>query len=640
MCGFAGIVSAGGEAPQLHLVERMAAQLGHRGPDDSGSYAAGQVAFAFRRLSILDLTPSGHQPLLSPDGKVAMVFNGEIYNFAELRRELRALGHEFHSTGDSEVLLAAYLEWGADCLPRLNGMWAFLIHDGRTGTVFGARDRFGVKPLFHVATEGRHYFASEIKALQVVLPAACDVAWPRVAAWLAAGNLEAVPADTGTLFSAVRQVEPGTWFEVDRGGTLRSQRYWSLPEEGEEGGGGTIEDFAELLMDAVSLRLRSDVPVGVALSGGMDSTTIISAMARLRTAMAAGLHGRSPLHAFSYMSPAHDESRYIHSTIAQTGATLHTVTSSPERFWEGLPEIIRFHDEPVHSATAWIGFEIYRAARAAGVPVLLVGQGADETLGGYPSYFPEWWQALLRRGRIGKAIREMVDYSRGHGISPLRTGLVESLRFTLQTAARFAAYRTLTSRRRWQRGYPYRHLLGADLARQLPELAYAPSGDLRAALVHGTTRTPLPLYLRIEDRNSMAHSVEARLPFLDYRLVSLAFRLSGEWKISGRWNKQILRQGTRGLVPDLVRERVDKMGFPTMMAEWFRHLLRGRMEAMLQSAEFARTGLFNPQAARHLLADHVAGREDASRALLGLAQTTIWLRELAARSAAGAVNPG
>lgn len=640
MCGFAGIISAAGEPARIAAVERMAAQLGHRGPDDSGSYAAGQVAFGFRRLSILDLTPSGHQPLLSPDGKVAMVFNGEIFNFAELRQELSALGHQFHSTGDSEVLLAAYLEWGADCLPRLNGMWAFLIHDGRTGTVFGARDRFGVKPLFHVATEGRHYFASEIKALHAVLPAACEVAWPRVAAWLAAGNLEALPADTGTFFSAVRQVEPGTWFEVDRGGTLRTQRYWSLPEEEEAEDPVTAEEFAGLLVDAVSLRLRSDVPVGVALSGGMDSTAIICAMARLRTAMAAGHHGRSPLHAFSYMSPAHDESRYIHSTIAQTGATLHTVTSTPERFWEGLPEITRFHDEPVHSATAWIGFEIYRAARAAGVPVLLVGQGADETLAGYPSYFPEWWQTLLRRGQIGRAIREIEDYSRGHGSSVLRMGLAESLRFTLQTAARFAAYRALTSGRRLQHSYPYRHLLGADLARQLPEPAQAPSGDLRAALVHGTTRTPLPLYLRIEDRNSMAHSVEARLPFLDYRLVSMAFRLSGGRKISGRWNKQILRQATRGLVPDLVRERVDKMGFPTTMAEWFRQPLRANLDAMFRSAEFAGTGLFNAGAARQLLDEHVAGRQDASRALFGLAQASVWLRELAARADAGAVSSG
>ncbi|HUG28411.1 MAG TPA: asparagine synthetase B, partial [Gemmatimonadales bacterium] len=246
----------------------MAATLAHRGPDDLGSHAAGQVALGFRRLSILDLTPAGHQPIVSPDGRVAMVFNGEIYNFAELRQELRARGHAFQSTGDSEVLLAAYLEWGRECLSRLNGMWAFLIHDTRNDTVFGSRDRFGVKPLYHVSAEGRHYFASEIKALQAVLPVAREVAWPRLAAFLAAGNLEALPADTTTFFSAVHEIEPGTWLEVTRDGHLRTGRYWNLPEESRGGGGSPVDEFEEILLDSVSLRLRSDVPVGVALSGG------------------------------------------------------------------------------------------------------------------------------------------------------------------------------------------------------------------------------------------------------------------------------------------------------------------------------------------------------------------------------------
>lgn len=632
MCGFAGVVGALGEPPHVRTAEWMAAQLSHRGPDDTGSFAADHVALAFRRLSILDLSPNGHQPVLSPDGQVAMVFNGEIFNYAELRDELRALGHAFRSTGDSEVLLAAYLEWGVGCLPRLNGMWAFLVYDGRRGTVVGSRDRFGVKPLYHLRSQGRHYFASEIKALQAVVPEALEVAWPRVAAYLAAGSLESLPDDTATFFRAVSQVEPGTWFEIGRDGSLRTQRYWSLPEEQDDDDDPRIpEGYGELFGDAVSLRLRSDVPVGVSLSGGMDSTAIICAMAKLREARGGDHHADRALHAFSYMSPGHDESQYIHRTIAQTGATLHRVESSAEQCWDGLPEITRFHDEPVHSATAWIGFEIYRAARAAGVPVLLVGQGADETLGGYPSYFPEWWQTLLRRGHLREAMAQMTDFARGHGTTLARAGVGEALRFTLQTAGRLAVYRALMGQRRQRRAYPYRHLLGAGLAAMLPDAPQVPSGDLRQALVHGTTRTPLPLYLRLEDRNSMAHSVEARLPFLDYRLVAMAFRLSGQWKIRGRWNKYLLREATRGLVPDLVRERVDKMGFPTTMAAWFRQPLRARLDDLFRSPEFVSSGLYDPPRARQLLAEHAAGRQDASRALFGLVQSAVWLRGVAER---------
>lgn len=630
MCGLAGIVGRPGEEAPVALVERMAGTLLHRGPDDHGVHAAGSVALGFRRLSILDLTPAGHQPFLSPDGRVAMVYNGEIYNYAELREELRALGHDFRSTGDSEVLLAAYLQWGVECLPRLNGMWAFLIHDGRTGVVFGARDRFGVKPLFHTEEGGRHYFASEIKAFHAVAPASRDVDPVRVATFLAAGRLEWLEADGRTFFRAVREVPPGSWFQLEPGGALRTGTFWTLPEEevAESDEGDLARAFREVFLDAVALRLRSDVPVGVSLSGGLDSTAIISAMARMRDAAGA----TTPLHAFSYLSPGHDETRYVTSTLEQTRATAHAVEFGPDRWWRQMPAILAAHDEPVHSATASVGYEIYRAAAAQGVKVMLVGQGADETWGGYPSYFDDHWYSLLRGGRLAEAVREIGDFSAGHGGSRGRRLAASLLRFVLTTAGRLAAYRALMAPRQHARAYPWASLLSPELRRLLPERVPAPPRGLRAALVHGTTRTPLPLYLRIEDRNSMAHSVEARLPFMDYRLVSLAFRLSGRWKVRGRWNKYLLRQGARGVMPEVVRTRVDKMGFPTQMNGWIRRELAPELDALLAGPSFAQRGWFAPSAARAALERHRAGQVEAGSALFNLAQTELWLEGLATRS--------
>lgn len=628
MCGFAGIVAPAGEVAPVALAERMASTLHHRGPDDAGRHGGGSVAFGFRRLSILDLSPAGHQPFQSPDGQVTLVFNGEIYNYRELRESLTARGHRFRSTGDTEVLLTAYLEWGTGCFERLNGMWALLIHDARTGTVIGSRDRFGVKPLFHVAEGGYHYFASEIKALHLAVPASREVDQQRLARLLAAGNLESFPDDGATFFRRVRQVEPGSFFELDGGGTLRTSRFWTLPQEEEIPEPDPVATFRDLFLDAVALRLRSDVPVGVSLSGGMDSTAIISAMARLRGRQDAGTPG--PLHAFTYHSPGHDESRFVASTLQLTGATAHPVACSPRQCWDTLPTVLAFHDEPIHSATASVSFEIYRAARAAGVTVMLVGQGADETLGGYPSYFSDYWDTLLRERSWRRFLEELDDYSAGHGG---HRGLLVAramLRSLLVIAGRLAVYRRFRAGARRTRAYPYAGLLAPELRRTLPrEVADPPSG-LRAALVHGTTRTPLPLYLRLEDRNSMAHSVEARLPFLDYRLVSLAFRLGNAWKIRGRWNKILLREASTGLVPDAVRWRVDKMGFPTRMSDWLRGELRGDLEALFSDPGFGQGGLVAPAAARQLLADHASGRCQAGGALFHLAQAEFWLRGLAA----------
>src|SRR5262245_4694092 len=302
----------------------MTRLLAHRGPDDHGVFSENAVALVFRRLAILDLAPSGHQPMLSRDGRHVIVFNGEIYNFIELREELQGLGHAFHSTGDTEVLLAAYRQWGAECLQRLNGMWAFLIYDRVERRLFGARDRFGVKPLYHCLSSGWLMFASEIKAIRDSNRVRPGFNWRTITQYLLDDRLD---ASERTFYLGIEQVPAGTAFEADAAGRMRSWRYWSLPAAAEDAGESADppETYRALFEDAVRLRMRSDVPVGVQLSGGLDSTSIISSMARQLGATA---QKRERLHAFCYMAPQFDETPQIRATLRQTGAHLVALDSS------------------------------------------------------------------------------------------------------------------------------------------------------------------------------------------------------------------------------------------------------------------------------------------------------------------------
>jgi asparagine synthase (glutamine-hydrolysing) len=296
MCGFAGILAFGGRHADPDVIGAMTHVIQHRGPDDHGYFVDGCAGFGFRRLSILDLSPSGHQPMKSADGRYVLVFNGEIYNYIELRRELQELGYTFKSSGDTEVLLSAYVAWGKDCLRKLNGMWAFLIYDTLERRVFGSRDRFGVKPHNMYRTPERAVFASEIKSIihSGYFPEATN--WETASTFLIQGRLD---INDQTLFNNIERIPAGSAFELDSDGSYRVWHYWSLNDLVEVDIKDPVSEFGALFEDAVRLRMRSDVPVGVTLSGGLDSTSIACAMARLRDAAGAA----TPLWAFSYMAP-------------------------------------------------------------------------------------------------------------------------------------------------------------------------------------------------------------------------------------------------------------------------------------------------------------------------------------------------
>lgn len=596
-------------------VERMADSLFHRGPDDSGIYLDASVGMGFRRLSILDLSEAGHQPMVTADQQYVLVFNGEIFNYVELRAELITLGYEFRSSGDSEVLLAAYREWGRECLAKLNGMWAFVIYDRRRRCLFGSRDRFGVKPLYVSRVDGVVQFASEIKALRASGYLRTGINWKTAAAFLLEGRLD---SQAETFYEGIEEIPPGSGFEVGLDGTWQQWLFWSLESLSPTIVENPADTFADLFEDSVRIRMRSDVPVGVCLSGGLDSTAIICAAARQQDE--GGARSREALQAFCYMAKEFDESRYIADTLAQTHAQLRQLETSPSELWSDLQKLLWFQDEPVHTMTAVVGYQLMRLAASHGIRVVLNGQGADETIAGYSSYFQDYWVSLIQRGRVGDAWRAITEYSQAHGGSASQRFKEAVVRCVSWKLHKVHAYRNWAQARRQARLRENRWYSHELLSYAGSGAAATPVATLSHALKQSIVSAPLPLYLRIEDRNSMAHSVEARLPFLDYRLVSFVCGLPDEWKVRGPWNKYVLREGMRGRMPESVRGRVDKMGFPTASKKWFAHDLYEPLRDVLASQTVRERGIYN---AKVILADlerHRKGEADFANRLFHIAE--------------------
>jgi len=624
MCGFVAMVALNGAKTDGSIVQRMSNAIRHRGPDHEGSYVSGPVAFGFRRLAILDLTPAGHQPMFSPDGRIVLVFNGEIYNYVELKRELEARGREFSSSGDSEVLLQAYLEWGPACVQRFNGMWAFLIYDMRQDTIFGSRDRFGKKPLYRYRQGDYVFFASEIKAILESGLHPRTVNWKVASRFLLLAKLDGF--NHQTFYSDIQEAPAGSAFTLDLKGAAAEWRYWSIDSSISENiDNNPASSFYEIFHDAVRLRMRSDVPVGVFLSGGLDSTSIICEMSRLwNGASERPVH---PLKAFTYHSPEFDESAYIRDTIRQTGAELVRFEPDTSLLWDNLRRMLWHQDEPVHSVVPLITFELFRMAARGGYKVILNGQGADEVLAGYWSFFKNYWCLLLKDFHFVEAWREIGAFSllhQGAHVSILKKTTRHLIGSQL---CRFPLYRKLAGRKRleaarrnsWFTSELWRCLDAEDA----DDDGYA-EPSLTVALKQAVEQEPLPLYLRIEDRNSMAHSVEARLPFLDYRLVSFAFSLPDNWRVRGPWNKYVLRQAMAGRIPSSVRNRVDKMGFPAPWRDWFAESLYTPLQDTLNSRSMRERGIYNISAIRRDLDLHRKGKHDVSGRLFDIAQFEVW----------------
>jgi asparagine synthase (glutamine-hydrolysing) len=619
MCGLCGIVSLD-RLPETETVARMAAQLDHRGPDGEGAFSAEGVAFGFRRLAIIDLSEAGNQPFASEDGRLQLMHNGEIYNYRELARELLTRGHRFRSATDTEVILHAYEEWGDDCVEHFNGMWAFALWDGRRGRrrLFCSRDRFGVKPFYYRWDGRRLSFASEPKAFR----ADGSGLEPNLAAvrdYLEQGYTDHTDE---TFFADVRRLPSAHSLVLDEHG-LRLSRYWAL-EPRDEPGEDATEEVRELFLDSVRLRLRSDVPVGTCLSGGIDSSAIVCAvdhLLRTEAENARPVGDRQRTFTAYFEEPGFDERPYAEAVVEQTRSEPHWITFTANDLVERLPAIVETQDEPFGSTSIVAQWFVLAAAKDAGLKVMLDGQGADETLAGYHGYFGPFFADLLRQRRLRELGAELGAYRSVHGASAGATAVALARPF-LPERVRWAA------RGRLKGGT---QLVHADLpAGTASDGAsgdgYRPPSLLRRQMHLILTRRGLPELLRYEDRNSMAHSLEARVPFLDVRLVELLFSLrAGELIERGR-TKAVLRRALGDLLPLAVRNRVDKLGFVTPEAAWLRGPLGDLAADVFASQSFAERGFVAAPAARKRLGRHRRGQIDAGFELWRALNVELWAR--------------
>jgi asparagine synthase (glutamine-hydrolysing) len=619
MCGFVVVLSANRQEPiELGLLSRMSELVAHRGRDDQGVFTEEGVAIAFRRLAIFDLAPSGHQPMFSADGRYVIVFNGAIYNFIELRSELQGLGHTFRSQSDTEVLLAAYVQWGRECLPRLNGMWSFVVYDRTTRRLFAARDRFGVKPLFWYHDARGLVLTSEIKALRDAGYAQLKPNWRTIARFLLEEQLHSDRHET--FYASVNEVPAGSYFEGAAGAPPLWQRYWNLEEAAAALPRPThpVQEFRQLFDDAVRLRMRSNVPVAVSLSGGLDSTSILCSMAEQSPA------GSEPFGALCYRDPGFDETPLVEAVLRQTAASLWPLESNPAQFWNCLDRHLWHQDEPVHSFTSVVSFELMKVAHERGAKVVLNGQGADEVLAGYPSYFINHWTELVRSGQFLRAHREMSAQARSHGRGAFSYHARVARACLNQLRRHVPGHRHLAAGRRRAR-MAHDPWISPDVKARWEPADQPHFDSLHQALRFSVEHASLPLYLRVEDRNSMAHGVETRLPFLDHRLVSYVFRLDSQWKVREEYTKVVLREAMRDRIPEPVRTQVHKLGFPTSSDQWFRAELYVRCKDLLASRAVRESGVWNVSEVQRALEDHRRRVKNLGARLFDFVQFASWL---------------
>jgi asparagine synthase (glutamine-hydrolysing) len=608
VCGICGIVDF---AAPVHSepVEAMAAALAHRGPNGLGVVAGMGYALGATRLAVLDISDAAAQPFVSADGELVLVFNGEIYNYRELRKELEGHGEHFRSTGDTEVVLAAYRQWGTACVERFVGMWAFGILDKTNRWLFASRDRFGIKPFYFQQTGSSLVFGSEPKAFAAAHLLDRQPDLTAVARYLDHGWVD---EGDRTFFAGLRRLEPGNNLVHDEHGS-RIARYWSPSPSAPVTDGVTA--VRDALVDSVRLHLRSDVTIGACLSGGIDSSAIVSIIPRF-VGGDESIHVGPRLQTFTafFETSRLDERPYARTVVEQSRAAPTWVTFDAASLVDDLPRIVFAQDEPFGSTSIAAQWYVMQAAADSGVTVLLDGQGADECFAGYRTQLAWAVPALVKTGRVADATRiasRLLSQDGLAGAAALSQPLLPPP-FRDYLRARAGGGRRLRS--------PQLRNVQASRSGQ----SVTSFDGLRRLLL---TSRGLPELLRYEDRNSMHHSVEARVPFLDHRLVELALALPPATLVAGGISKSVLRLAMEGIVPPPVLARNDKVGFETPGSTWFRGRLGELAADVFSSRSFRERDLVDPRTATGLLARHRAGKGDASLPLWRALNLELWARQ-------------
>jgi asparagine synthase (glutamine-hydrolysing) len=621
MCGICGIISTDpSEHFDSRIIQRMRDTLAHRGPDDKGAYLGPGIALGHRRLSIIDLRPEGRQPMANEDGRVQIVFNGEIYNFAEHRDWLIAKGHRFKSRTDTEVIIHLYEELGVDCLKRLRGMFAFAIWDERKRFLFLARDRLGKKPLFYHFDGKRLLFASEIKAL-LAYPSVTATADPQAIDYYL--SLGYVPGPFSA-FKGIQKLPPAHYLTFSQG-RLEIKRYWQvhyLPKL-ELSEKAACAQIVERLTEAVKLRLISDVPLGAFLSGGIDSSAIVALMAKLSNA---------PVKTFSigFNEPEYDETEHARSVAQQFGTEHHQFTVEPDAI-DILETLVWHFDEPFADSSALPTYYLSKLTREH-VTVALNGDAGDENFAGYPRYLVTLLSQYLYSG--SGPLRGVMGSTAAQGRKLFRDNskMARCLRLierTLKSGPRLGYLRLMTHR-------PGESMYSADFAssvdRDAAEKLIMAAYDRSDAkhIVDATLNVDLDLYLPYDllvkvDIASMAVGLEARSPMVDHEFVEFVATLPARFKISGLTLKAIFKKALRGLLPERILTR-RKMGFGVPLDHWFRGQLSELLRDTLLSQRSLERGYFRRRSVEQLVEAHISGRSNHQYQLWNLLMLELWHR--------------
>jgi asparagine synthase (glutamine-hydrolysing) len=621
MCGICGVAFNSSQKADSHLLQRMCRTIVHRGPDDEGIFVDGRAGIGMRRLSIIDLQ-TGQQPQFNETGDFAIVFNGEIYNFQELRRTLQQKGHTFCTNSDTETILHAYEEYGEKCLQYLNGMFGFAIYDKQSGSFFLARDRIGIKPLYYYFDEKIFAFGSEIKPILEVEGTDRTVDTEALNLFL---TFEYIPAPR-SIFKFIRKVPPGHYL-IYRPHQIEVKKYWDVELDGPKY--RNEEEYAEelrgLLQDSVRLRLISDVPLGAFLSGGIDSSTVVALMAQVMD---------RPVKTFSigFEDQSYNELNYAR-LIAKRFQTEHTEFIIRPDAIELVEKLVYHLDEPLGDFSIFPTYLVSKMARDH-VTVILSGDGGDELFGGYETYIAD--RLVRKYGIAGQVFRRKTVQKLVLALPPQKQkkGLINKLR-------RFAEgmqYPEDLQHVRWMifLSDPDRmRLFSDDLKAELNGTVpyqfireYFNRAHARLDLLNQQNFVDLKTYLVDDilvkvDRMSMATSLEARVPFLDHRVVQKAFEIPGDWKIRGKDTKYILKKAMRDLLPREILYR-DKQGFSIPIKNWIREELREMMLDVLNERKLAQQGYFNPAYVNRLIEEHLSGKENHSHRLWALMMFELW----------------
>ena len=603
MCGISGIINFNTNPVKEKEIRLMMQKMKHRGPDDDGVFIENNVGLGFVRLSILDLSVAGHQPMLSNDNRYAIIFNGEVYNYIEIREELKD-DFIFNTGTDTEVVLAAFQKWGKACLDKFNGMFAFVIYDKQTKEIFAARDRYGIKPFYYYQDDEKFIFASEIKS---ILPLVNKQANDSIIFDYLLYNR--TDHSEQTFFKNIKKLPHGSYLTINNF-KVEVNSWYDLSDKIKNQKSLSPEDYRALFNDSIKLRLRADVPIGVSLSGGIDSSAIVSSL--IKDFNLTNLNTFSAVYGKDEPS---DESEFI-DVFKSMVKNMHYTYPNADTFFNDFNDFIDTHNEPVPDIGPYAQYKVMELASKS-VTVTLDGQGADEQLGGYHYFFGSYYRELLRDFKLLKFITENIHYlKKHHSINALKYMIYYLSPNFLQEKTNRSTFPSIDT------GF----IDNNNSTKQINKLLYNPKSLNESLFQH--FKSKLEHLLKWEDLNAMHFSIESRVPFLDYRLVEATLNTPSDQKIYKGETKHILREALKNILPEKIANRKDKKGFTNPRDKWFKtEQFKNYIMELLNSESFKNRKYFDSEIAISQYNLHLEGKIDASKEIWKWINLELWFRK-------------